>query len=279
VALLERPPVAILCGGRGTRLREHVPEIPKPLVEIGGWPIVWHVVQLYASQGFARFLLATGYKGDLIERFAADHDWPPGVRVECLDTGLDTPTGGRVKQAGEHLAQERFCATYADGLASVDLERLLAFHEAHGALATMTVVRPELQFGVTDLDGDGRVVGFREKPRSEHWINGGFFCFQRGILDYLGYDSVLEREPLEALAADGALRAYRHDGFWECMDTYKDAVALNDLWASGDPPWRHGPMEGGRHNSDEGSPKPLGDDAQEASESRRRISTGWSSSA
>jgi glucose-1-phosphate cytidylyltransferase len=258
MAAAERPPVAILCGGRGTRLREHVPEIPKPLVEIGGWPIVWHVVQLYASQGFTRFLLATGYKGELIEQFVDGHAWPQGVEVSCLDTGLDTPTGGRIKQAGEHLEDGRFCATYADGLASVDLGRLLAFHEAHGALATMTVVRPELQFGVTDLDRDGRVLGFREKPRSEHWINGGFFCFERGVLDYLQEDSVLEREPLEALAGEGLLQAYRHEGFWECMDTYKDAVALNDLWASGQPPW-HAP--------------------QEASESPRRIPTGWSSSA
>lgn len=233
-----RPPVAILCGGRGTRLREHVPEIPKPLVEIGGWPIVWHIVQLYASQGFRRFLLATGYKGELIEEFVAAHPWPEGVTVECLDTGLDTPTGGRLKQAGEQLGGERFCATYGDGLASIDLAAKLAFHAAHGSLATMTVVQPELQFGVTDLDGDGRVLGFHEKPRSEHWINGGFFCFEPGVLSYLGEDSVLEREPLERLATDGQLRAYRHQGFWECMDTYKDAVALNDLWASGQAPWR-----------------------------------------
>jgi glucose-1-phosphate cytidylyltransferase len=232
------PPVVILCGGRGTRLREHTQEIPKPLVEIGGLPIVWHVIQLYAVQGFRRFLLATGYKGELIERFARDSSWPEGVEVECIDTGLDTPTGGRIKLLEERLAGERLCATYADGVARVNLAELLAFHDDHGALATMTVVRPTLQFGVTELDRhDGRVLGFREKPRSEHWINGGFFCFETGVLDYLEPDSVLEGGPLERLAADGELRAHRHEDFWECMDTYKDAVALNDLWESGQAPW------------------------------------------
>jgi glucose-1-phosphate cytidylyltransferase len=235
-----RPPVVILCGGRGTRLQEHTVAIPKPLVEIGGMPIVWHVIRLYAAQGFRRFLLATGYKGELIERWAADCAWPEEVTVECVDTGLETPTGGRIKLLEKRLAgEERFCATYSDGVADIDLGALLEFHSQHGALASMTVVRPELQFGVTELDGeDGRVLGFREKPRSEHWINGGFFCLESGVLDYLAEDSVLERRPLERLAAEDELRAYRHAGFWECMDTYKDSVALNDLWASGEAPWR-----------------------------------------
>jgi glucose-1-phosphate cytidylyltransferase len=234
-----RPVVVILCGGRGTRLQEHTQAIPKPLVEIGGMPIVWHVIQLYAVQGFRRFVLATGYRGELIERFVAMHEWPTGVSVECVDTGLQTQTGGRIKLLERHLAgEERFCVTYSDGLADVDLDALLAFHTAHGALASMTVVRPQLQFGVTDIDAAGRVRGFREKPTSEHWINGGFFCFSAGALDFMNGDSALERGPLEGLAAAGELRGYRHEGFWECMDTYKDAVALNDLWASGAPPWR-----------------------------------------
>jgi glucose-1-phosphate cytidylyltransferase len=228
----------ILCGGRGTRLQEHTQAIPKPLVEIGGMPIVWHVIRLYAAHGFRRFLLATGYKGELIERFVTGQAWPEGVAVECVDTGLDTQTGGRIARMAPALAGERlFCATYADGVADVDLQALLDFHASHGAAATMTVVRPELQFGVTELDGDGRVTGFREKPRSEHWINGGFFCFAARALDYIAPDSVLERAPLEGLARDGELRAHRHEGFWECMDTYKDAVALNDLWSAGRAPW------------------------------------------
>jgi glucose-1-phosphate cytidylyltransferase len=208
-------------------------------VEIGGMPIVWHVIQLYASQGFERFLLATGYKGELIERFAAEHEWPEGVVVECVPTGEETPTGGRVNRLAPLLADDaRFCLTYADGVADIDLQALLDAHGAHGAAATMTVVRPELQFGVTEIGGDGRVSGFREKPRSEHWINGGFFCMEARALDYVGPDSTLERAPLEGLARDGELHAHRHEGFWECMDTYKDAVALNDLWSSGAAPWK-----------------------------------------
>jgi glucose-1-phosphate cytidylyltransferase len=234
------PPVAILCGGRGTRLQEHTRTIPKPLVEIGGLPILWHVIRLYAHAGFTRFVLCTGYLGEQIEAFVAGHDaWPDGLEIRCVDTGLDTPTGGRLHAAAAHLAGgETFCATYADGVADVDLRELLAFHAAHDGAATMTVVRPQLQFGVTELDDDGRVTGFREKPRSEHWINGGFFVFDRTVLDRLSPDAVLERAPLEGLAADGALRAFRHEGFWDCMDTYKDAVLLNDLWAHGTPPWR-----------------------------------------
>jgi glucose-1-phosphate cytidylyltransferase len=238
---LERPPIAILCGGRGTRLQEHTREIPKPLVEIGGMPIVWHVIQLYAAQGFRRCLLATGYRGELIERFVAETEWPEGLEVVCVDTGLETQTGGRIAALADQLDGEpMFCATYADGLADLDLGALLDFHAAHGALASMTVVRPELQFGVTELDGEGVVRGFREKPRSEHWINGGFFCFAAEVLGRLGGpESILEREPLAGLARDGELRAFRHEGFWECMDTYKDAIALNDLWASGEAPWAH----------------------------------------
>jgi glucose-1-phosphate cytidylyltransferase len=230
--------VVILCGGRGTRLQEHTRSLPKPLVEIGGRPILWHVMRIYAAQGLRRFVLCTGYLGEQIESFVAGAEWPETVDVECVDTGVETPTGGRIARVRDRVGEATFCATNADGVADIDLAELTRFHRAHGALATMTVVRPELQFGVTELDGDDRVTGFQEKPRSDHWINGGFFCFDTGVFDYLSESSVLEHEPLEGMAVDDQLRAFRHTGFWECMDTYKDAVQLNDLWAGEQPPWK-----------------------------------------
>ena len=232
-----RPTVVILCGGRGTRLRERTETVPKALVEIGGKPILWHVIGIYAAQGFQRFLLATGYLGEMVEEFVAKTGWPEGVELACVDTGPDTPTGGRISRLAERLGGETFCVTYADGVADIDLDALLAFHAAHEAMATVTVVRPELQWGVARIGADDAVEGFVEKPRSEHWINGGFFCFESGALAYLDEGSVLEREPLEGLAGDGELRAFRHEGFWDCMDTYKDAIVLNDLWDRGTPPW------------------------------------------
>ena len=232
-----RPTVVILCGGRGTRLRERTETVPKALVEIGGKPILWHVIGIYAAQGFERFLLATGYLGEMVEELVAETAWPERLEIACVDTGQDTPTGGRLARLRGQLDGETFCATYADGVADVDLDALLDFHAAHGAAATVTVVRPELQWGVARIGPDDAVEGFVEKPRSEHWINGGFFCFEPAALDYLDEDSVLERKPLERLAADGQLKAFRHEGFWDCMDTYKDAVVLNDLWSTGDAPW------------------------------------------
>jgi len=167
-----------------------------------------------------------------------DDGLPEDIAVECVQTGEDTPTGGRIARVADRVGSGRFCATYADGVADIDLGGLLDFHTGHGALATMTVVRPELQFGVARLNGEGVVEGFEEKPRFDGWINGGFFVFEPGVLDYIGSDSILERDPLESLAGDGQLRAYRHTGFWDCLDTYKDAVLLNDLWEAGRAPWK-----------------------------------------
>lgn len=231
-------PVAILCGGRGTRLQERTHAIPKALVEIGGRPIVWHVIQLYVTQGFREVLLLTGYLGEQLEAFAAAERWPDGASVTCVDTGPDTPTGGRIALVAERLRGGTCCVTYADGVADVDLRALLEGHAAAELDATITVVRPELQFGVAQIAADGRITGFTEKPRSEHWVNGGFMCFEPAALERIGAQDVLEREPLTGLAADGRLRGHRHEGFWDCMDTYKDAVLLNDLYERGEAPWR-----------------------------------------
>jgi glucose-1-phosphate cytidylyltransferase len=235
--LTKPPPVAILCGGRGTRLQEHTHAIPKALVEIGGRPILWHVMRIYAAQGLRRFVLLTGYLGEMIEEFVDAAEWPEEVSVECVDTGLETPTGGRVALAAAKLGGAPFCLTYADGVADIDLDALLASHRREGRVATMTVVRPYSQWGIAVIDGDERITGFDEKPRLDYWINGGFMCVEPEFLAYVEETSVLEQEPLRRVAAEGQLNAYRHTGFWDCMDTYKDAVVLNDLWASGEAPW------------------------------------------
>jgi glucose-1-phosphate cytidylyltransferase len=226
--------VAILCGGRGTRLTG---ELPKPLVPVGGRPIVWHVAAIFAAQGVRRIVLLAGYRADLVAAWAASAAWPEGVAVECLDTGDDTPTGGRVLAAADALGPGRFFLTYGDGLADVSLAALSAAHATSGAEATMTVVRPELPFGVAVLGPGDRVTGFEEKPRAADWVNGGFFLLEREVLGRLAPDSVLEREPLAGLARAGRLQAFRHSGFWACMDTHKDALALNALWDSGRAPW------------------------------------------
>lgn len=229
-------PVAILCGGRGTRLKEHTHAIPKALVEIGGRPILWHVIRIYAAQGYRRFLLLTGYLGDQIEEFARADGWPEEVEIECLDTGLDTNTGGRVARAADRLAGGTFCLTYADGVADIDLGAEWELHRSARAVATMAVVRPYSQWGIAVVDED-RITGFREKPRLEYWINGGFLVCEPEFLAEIDGNSVLEAEPLARLASAGKLAAYRHHGFWDCMDTYKDQVTLNDLCASGRAPW------------------------------------------
>jgi glucose-1-phosphate cytidylyltransferase len=232
----EAIPTAILCGGRGIRMGTGEVTVPKTLVEIGGRPILWHVMSIYASHGMTRFVLLLGHDGEKIEEFAAG--LPPDWDVTCLQTGLETPTGGRVARAAELLGGGSFCLTYGDGVANIDLLELLSFHRSHGAAATMTVVQPRNQWGVAHLGEGDRITGFTEKPKLETWINGGFLVMEPRALDVIGPDSVLEREPLETLAGRGELFAYRHTGFWECMDTYKDTLQLNQLWDSGRAPWR-----------------------------------------
>jgi glucose-1-phosphate cytidylyltransferase len=249
----------ILAGGRGTRLSEETQLRPKPMVEIGGRPILWHMMSYFASYGHRDFLVACGYRGEMIKEYfknivvhesdfivdlsdgstrilnPSSIDW----RVGVVDTGLDTMTGGRIRRLRRHLDGERFFCTYGDGLSDVDLHALLAFHVGHGKLATVTAVRPPARFGGLSLDGDA-VREFTEKPQAEGgWINGGFFVFEPGIFEFLPSDAtILEREPLERLALDGQLMAFRHPGFFQPMDTLRERTQLEELWSTGQAPWR-----------------------------------------
>lgn len=236
--------VVILCGGQGTRLKEKTDSIPKPLVEIGGRPILWHIMKIYAAWGFNGFILCLGYKGRLIKEYFAhpDENW----QIRFADTGETTQTGGRIKRIEPLIRGDIFMATYGDGVADLNIQRLLEFHKSHGKTGTVTAANPPSQFGLLNFDAQGRVQKFQEKPQTHQWINGGFFIFQKEFFQYLGEDSVLEKEPLEKLSKDGQLFAWKHESFWKCMDTYKDTVALNELWAGGNPPWKIWKGENGK---------------------------------
>lgn len=251
--------VVILAGGLGTRLQEETSVRPKPMVEIGGRPMLWHIMHLYANHGLNEFILALGYKAEMVREYflhyhhasrdltvrlsdgsatthgSAVEDWT----IHMIDTGLATQTGGRLKRLRKWIGDEPFCLTYGDGVSDVDITRLIAFHKKHGKLATVTAVRPTARFGGIDLDGDA-VLKFAEKDQtSEGWINGGFFVLSPKVLDYVdGDDTLWERGPLERLAADGQLRAFRHEGFWSPMDTLRDLNQLQAHWDSGHAPWK-----------------------------------------
>lgn len=251
--------VVILAGGKGTRIAEETVTRPKPMVEIGGRPILWHIMSIYAAQGLNDFVVACGYRGELIKEYFASFfvhhsDFTihlkdgskdvlsagaPDWRVSVIDTGLDTMTGGRVKRLQPWLSGGTFMVTYGDGLGAIDTKALLAFHRSHGKLATVTAVRPPARFGNLALEGD-RVREFAEKPQAgEGWINGGFFVFEPALFDYIEGDTTsLEQEPLERIAAEGQLMAYKHEGFWQPMDTVRERQLLESLWASGGAPWK-----------------------------------------
>ena len=224
----------ILCGGKGTRAYPHTTEVPKPLLEVAGVPILRRVMEIYAAQGFTSFVLSAGFKADLIREFAASA--PRGWNIDVVDTGVETNTGGRILGVKD-VVGDTFFATYSDGLGDVDLGALLAFHGSHAGAATLTTVPLPSQYGTIEQGPDGKVERFREKPvLAEHWINGGFFVFDRRAFDlWQGED--LEREVLPALGAAGELYAYRHSGFWKSMDTYKDALDLSALARDGRGPW------------------------------------------
>lgn len=260
ITAMRPPKLVILAGGLGTRLSEETTLRPKPLVEIGGRPIIWHIMKFYASYGIREFIVCCGYKGEMIKSYfanyflmtsdivvdLADHsieyltradvDW----KITLVDTGLHTLTGGRIKRIADHISSDTFCLTYGDGLSDVNIKQLIAFHQDHGRAATVTAVPSPGRFGILDLSADHKVTRFHEKPDNEMgWINGGFFVLNRKVFDYIqGDQTTWEREPLERLAADGELNAFQHNGFWKPMDTLRDKTYLEEIWADGSAPWR-----------------------------------------
>jgi len=244
VALIRfrRMKVVILAGGLGTRLAEETTTRPKPMVEIGGKPILWHIMKSYAHFGITDFVICLGYKGEMIKDFFTNQETTDQWRIELVDTGDATQTGGRLKRVRPHLGTDDFCMTYGDGLADVNIHQLLAFHRTEGCLATVTAVRPPARFGRLELgDPDSkRVTGFQEKPRGDgNWINGGFFMLSPTALDLIADDATLwEKEPMQKLAASGQIAAFRHEGFWQPMDTLRDKHHLEELWQRGNAPWK-----------------------------------------
>jgi len=251
--------VGILAGGAGSRLAEETQIKPKPMVEIGGQPILWHIMRHYAHYDFKDFVIALGYKGEIIKKYMVDYcalnsnlkidlstgqvamngGYKPDWTVELIDTGMSTMTGGRIKRLAPYMGNETFMLTWGDGVADINLRDLLDFHRAHGKLATLTAVRPPARYGHMVFDGN-QVAEFTEKPQAgEGWINGAFFVLEPGIFDYIdGDDTQWEHEPLEGLAKDGQLMAYRHTSFWQCMDTLREKHILETLWQSSHAPWK-----------------------------------------
>lgn len=252
--------VVLLAGGLGTRIAADSHLKPKPMIEIGGRPILWHIMKGYAAQGFDEFIICCGYRGEVIKRYFADYflyhsdmtfdyrnkntieihsNVAEPWRVTVVDTGLNTMTGGRIKRIQPYIGDAPFMMTYGDGVSNVDLQQLLAFHKENGKAATMTVVRPEGRFGVADIEGN-EVVAFREKSGLDvGWINGGFMVLEPEVFDSIEGDaSVFEQEPLERLAQNHKLAAFRHEGYWQCMDTQRDKMLLEKLWEKGDAPWK-----------------------------------------
>ncbi len=252
--------VAILAGGHGTRLAEETEIRPKPMVEIGGMPILWHIMKHYEYFGYNNFVIALGYKGEYIKKYMVDYvslsgnltvelhsgkidrskQSNPPWKVELVETGLNTMTGGRIKRLKPHIGNETFMLTWGDGVSDVNLDELLKFHKSHGKIATLTAVRPPARYGHLEITGSGKVGEFSEKPQAaEGWINGAFFVLEPEVFDYIEGDSTqFEKAPMENLAKEGQLMAYQHQSFWQCMDTLREKYILESLWQSGKAPWK-----------------------------------------
>jgi glucose-1-phosphate cytidylyltransferase len=250
----------LLAGGFGTRMKEETEFRPKPMVEIGGKPVLWHIMKMLAHQGIKDFIICAGYKSEYIKTYFANYGTanldftvtlghPDSIvyhgshdefewTVTVVDTGLETMTGGRIKRIQEFVGDERFFCTYGDGIADVDIRGLIEYHEAHGKLATLTTTQLRSRFGVVDTDDNGNVYQFREKPMVNDLVNIGYFIFEPQVFDFLGTNSVLEEEPLRKLAEVGAIAAFRHSGFWQPMDTQREYQSLNEMWNSGNAPWK-----------------------------------------
>lgn len=250
--------VVLLAGGLGTRIREETELKPKPMIEVGHKPLLWHLMKFYSSFGYNDFVVCAGYKKEAISNWIANYqiqnsdftvklgeeinfltklsesDW----KITLADTGLETMTGGRIKGIEKYIGNEAFMCTYGDGLSEVDIIKLLEFHKSHGKIATVTVVKPDSRFGVLDINENGSVLTFKEKPQTLDWVNGGFFIFEPEVFGYLSENSILEQDPMRKLAEDGQLMAYRHEGFWHPMDTYRDLTILEKLWNSNNAPWK-----------------------------------------
>lgn len=227
--------VVILCGGKGTRMGPHARYLPKSLLKIGDKPILWHIMKYYSVFDFKAFILCLGHQGDKIRQyFQANYK---GWEINFVDTGREASKAERIKRIQSHISEENFFVAYGDDLSNVDLNKLLNYHLKYKRIVTLSAVNPFSQFGILELDKQGVITNFKEKPRLDCWINGGFFVFNRKIFDYLRPDQDLERDVFRTLAQKGEIIAYRHRGFWECMNTYKDNLDLNELWEKGEAPW------------------------------------------
>jgi len=229
--------VVILCGGKGTRLKEYTEDIPKPLIEIGGKPILWHIMKIYTHYGFNDFILCLGYKGKLIEKYFKNNNHE-NWNIEFVDTGEKSNKGQRIKKIEPYIKEDNFFVAYGDDVADINIKKTLEYHKEKGKIITLTAVNPESQFGIMEINNNDEITKFKEKPKLDHWINGGFFIFNKRIFNYINDDYDLEKETFNNLVKEKQICAFKHMGFWKCMNTFKDTIELNELWKKNKAPWK-----------------------------------------